>query len=670
MNDYIFVAPKKHILILQQMAKKRTKFNHFRLLIQWTILIMLGYMVVRLWTDSNYAADFEAYCPFGGIQSFGSYLINGTLACSMTTTQIVMGLALIGAVVLFSKLFCGYICPIGTVTEWLGKLGKKLKVNISIKGIPDRILRILKYALLWITVYFTITSSELFCKTFDPFYAIFTGFGHDVNLIYALITIGIVIIGSVFLKQFWCKYLCPLAALSNMFTYFIAFAAIFGGYAILLIAGVEISWLWPFTVSVVLAYVLEAWKLKGVFFPFLRITRDEDICTSCKLCDKACPQGIEVSTVPCKVKDIDCNLCADCITVCPHEGALNLNKRKMKWLPAVLTVVIIAGGIWFASNWELPTVNEKWGSPEELELAEVLEMEGLKSIKCYGSSMGFLAQMRETEGVLGAATYVKNKAIEVYFNPNVISRSELIESIFNPAAEIINPEMPETLTICDLAIQKFFDSYDSFYLLKLLSSQEGVYAFESYFGEPVNVKIYFDSGVVKSDQIVALIESGKVSYTSGGVEQSADVFFKVANINNDKETMTKEEVVKHFMTPYYEAYPENGEASDSTAQRVVVHFKNAMESGIDGYYSFMGSHLFSDPGILLFEVGYIDGPVAVFTIDTSLTNTERIISLVTADSLHVWYQDDTEGNVANPFVFEPILFEADSVKTAEDIIPE
>ena len=155
------------------------KNNMYKKGLQWLIVALLGYMVIRLFVDPNYIADFEAYCPIGGMQAFASFMVNNTLACSMTETQIFMGIVLIAGVAFFSKLFCSYICPIGTFTEWLGKIGEKFNVRYTISGIADRSLR-LKYGLLFTTFYFSVKTSELFCKEFDPYYAAFTGFGHDV----------------------------------------------------------------------------------------------------------------------------------------------------------------------------------------------------------------------------------------------------------------------------------------------------------------------------------------------------------------------------------------------------------------------------------------------------------------------------------------------------------
>ena len=211
------------------------KQNWYKLAYQFAIIGILVFMGIRLLIDKAYAPDFEAYCPFGGLQALGSFFTMDSLSCAMTSTQIMMGVALFIGIVLFSRLFCGYICPLGTVSEWIGKLGDRMKVRITLKGVADYALRFLKYALLFITFYFTLKSSELFCKKFDPYYAAASGFNTDVVLLWALIAIGALVIGSLFFRLFWCRYLCPLGALSIIFKFTWWFAGVLGIYVILLL---------------------------------------------------------------------------------------------------------------------------------------------------------------------------------------------------------------------------------------------------------------------------------------------------------------------------------------------------------------------------------------------------------------------------------------------------
>ncbi|MDD2583794.1 MAG: 4Fe-4S binding protein, partial [Bacteroidales bacterium] len=176
---------------------KNLKKNWFRHLIQWGTVIAIIIVMTKLF--GNESADCEAYCPFGGLQTLATYLVAGSLACSMTATQIMMGVVLAIGVILFSKLFCGYLCPLGWATEQFSKLRKKLKVKeIVIKSgtIADRALRSFKYILLFWIFYMTVNDSELFCKNFDPYYATATGFMGEITLWMTIISIAIFILGN------------------------------------------------------------------------------------------------------------------------------------------------------------------------------------------------------------------------------------------------------------------------------------------------------------------------------------------------------------------------------------------------------------------------------------------------------------------------------------------
>ena len=143
--------------------------NWLRHLIQWGALLAIIIFLTKVFGTQN--ADPEAYCPFGGLQTLGTYLVAGSMACSMTMTQIMMGVVLAIAVILFSKLFCGYLCPLGWGSEYLDKLRAKMKIkSLVIKNgsITDRLLRLFKFVLLFIIFYYTINDSELFCKNLTP----------------------------------------------------------------------------------------------------------------------------------------------------------------------------------------------------------------------------------------------------------------------------------------------------------------------------------------------------------------------------------------------------------------------------------------------------------------------------------------------------------------------
>ena len=153
------------------MAKKSTIIKNWpKYVLQWGVLVSL-FLVLSGLIPSIASSDPEAYCPMGGLQAFATYLAQGSLPCSMTSLQVLMGLALVASVVLFSKLFCAYLCPLGTVQDIIKRLRIKFRIKsarIANGSIVDKILRIIKYGVLFLIFYMTVEASELFCKNLDP----------------------------------------------------------------------------------------------------------------------------------------------------------------------------------------------------------------------------------------------------------------------------------------------------------------------------------------------------------------------------------------------------------------------------------------------------------------------------------------------------------------------
>ena len=92
------------------MAKKSTfRTNWPKWALQWGTLAVIVFFLSGLAAKlcGFEPSDPETYCPMGGLQAFVTFLVNGSLPCSMSSVQILMGLALAAAVILFSKLFCG-----------------------------------------------------------------------------------------------------------------------------------------------------------------------------------------------------------------------------------------------------------------------------------------------------------------------------------------------------------------------------------------------------------------------------------------------------------------------------------------------------------------------------------------------------------------------------------
>lgn len=627
------------------MAKKRANLNYWRLLLQWSVVLWIAFLLMRQWVDSTFTADFEAYCPFGGLQALSSYLVRGTLACSMTSVQIVMGVLLFLAVVVFSKLFCAYICPLGTIIESLGKLGERMHVRITVTGIADKILRSLKYVLLFVTMYGTITASELFCKNFDPYYAAASGMNPDVTVWMAVISFVLVLVGSIFIRMFWCKYICPLGAISNIFKFVMIFVGVLALYGVVLTLGFEMSWIVPLALLCVVGYVLEVVKGEARFAPFVHVTRDEDTCVNCNLCSKKCPQGIDVATLS-VVKDVDCNLCGDCVSACPVSNTLTYNsKKKVRWVPATVTLLLIIAGLFLGAQWEVPTINEKWGDPALLANAKVFEKSGLSNVKCYGSSKAFSAKMQRVKGVLGVATYVGTHSVKVYYDPNQINDEQIMKQIFTSVKlKIKAPEQGiDSLKVVTLGVENLFGKMDANYLKLVLREKDGFYGMETEYACPVKVKIYVREDVdVTKDHLKEIIETKELVFGAHGKERHIPLHFELVSVDDNIQMLDR----KAFMSSMFRKYRTVFRKREQSHKGEVLGVYEVSHSGLEKpivmrALPYLSSQMSNNKGVVSVETFMKADESVVLRVNFSkeVTNADSLWAQLIAPKWKINYRD-------------------------------
>ena len=483
----------------------KRKPNYPKHILQWGVLAALVGTIC--WgACSDTPVDVEKYCPFGGLQAFGTYLVNHSLACSMSMLQIMMGLVLAAGVVFFSKLFCGYLCPLGTVGETMGRIGKKLRLQIDVPAgsVADRALRAVKYALLFTILYFTLSSSELFCKKLDPYYAVATGFKGEIVLWMSIASLTLLLLGGVAVKMFWCKYVCPLGAMSNI-SKFLPLAVVAAAVIWLLdFCGVEGAWVWVLAAVCAAAFFIEAVRLKSSIVPLMYVQCNASLCNNCRLCERKCPYHIRVRD-DAKVRHVDCTLCGHCISSCA-SGALRINGRKAcRWVPGLLAAVLFGAALWLGTTLELPTIDEKWGDYEQVEHLETFEMDGLQTIKCFGSSKAFAAKMQTVPGVYGVRTFVRRHGVVVTYDPAATDELKIRAAIFTPTLrKYATPdESVPMLDVVKLGVEGLHDRMDMVYFGMALQRIEGVYGFSAEFACPVDVIVYADPAAPIGRQVFA-----------------------------------------------------------------------------------------------------------------------------------------------------------------------
>lgn len=630
--------------------------NKVRVIFQSIFLALIGYVAIRPLFDPAYVSDFEAYCPFGGIASLGSKLSQGTMSCNMSETQVLLGIGVIVGILLIGKLFCSYVCPIGAITEWLGKIGEKFKIRIEMPKMIDRVLRSLKYAILFAALYYTMTSSELFCKEFDPYFASVNLFNNtDIVLYFAIPAFIFTILGAIFFRLFWCKYLCPLGAISNIFLNAAGAVVIILLFIIANYFGAGLSYIWLLLGLVFVGLVNELGLMKSFLMPLPKITRNTDTCSECGICDEECPQGINISKFE-QVNHIDCTLCSDCIHACPDTKSLTMNKsNKLKYLAPIATVVLILFSLGAARNFEFTTISERWGNFDQTKNIAVYKQTGVKNIKCFGSSMALKSQLENIDGISGLDTYAKSHSVTIYYDPKVISEKKVKRSLFTPTKLEVRKIKGgvDSLAHWQVGIYGLFDLYDFNNLFYTLKEDEGVYGFETHFGEPVIANIFYDASKTNTQKLIAQIEKDFVMAKKAKATEKVELEFKVADKGENKGYVSLSSYKQRIFRPYDRKF---NDYKKFTPEQLSVFIFPMPEAGVPTLRRFFGSltsHLSADEGIVRLSTRYTDSPSAFLYYDPSKTNIEKIKDALIKPMLTVFLSETETKDIENPFHIKP-----------------
>jgi hypothetical protein len=460
-----------------------------------------------------------------------------------------------------------------------------------------------------------------------------------------VVTLG----GALFVRMFWCKYLCPLGAFSNIFLN----AAVAGGlvliYAVAYLSGSPIDPLWLLGGLVLVGWVTEIGLMKSLLLPIPRITRNELTCSDCHHCDEQCPQGIKISEMT-SVRHIDCNLCTDCAHACPLKNVLTVNNKPQNtYLAAVATVVLVVAAL-ITTNWmEFTTISLRWG--KATGTASLFTQTGMKSIKCYGSSMALAGTLESIEGILGVETYVKSKTVHVYYDSSLISEREVKASLFSSSkTEIreLNLGPNEPVGVFDIGILRLFDAVDFNDLTALLGEQEGILGLETRFGEPVRTTIYYLPSSITPAGIRDQLDR-KFVLRDG---ESVGLSFETADTGETRNAIRYAE----FKSLIFHGYDSDFNGYEQYEARELSIFRFPMPDAEDPVLrkqlDVLASHLSNDEGIVRFSTAFDRIAVGEVYYDASKTNEGAIKSSLTKSALTYFISDSTTEQIPNPFHIE------------------
>jgi len=109
------------------------------------------------------APSLHAVCPFGGVVTIYTYFTEGAFIQKIHQSSFTLMWLVLGLTLLFGPVFCGWVCPFGTVEEFIGKIGRKIFKKRYNNFIPlklDRLLRYLRYVILILVLVNTVLFPE------------------------------------------------------------------------------------------------------------------------------------------------------------------------------------------------------------------------------------------------------------------------------------------------------------------------------------------------------------------------------------------------------------------------------------------------------------------------------------------------------------------------------
>jgi polyferredoxin len=172
--------------------------------------------------------------------------------------------------VLWGRLYCGRICAFGALTQLIDAVVPK-RFQLEVPANVERYAGYVKYAILFAAVgYYLATSEIAFYRYIEPFWL----FTFDATPV-LWILVGALLVASIFVRNLYCRFLCPLGAALGLVS------------------------------SVTTVFKIKRWSE----------------CSQCALCEKTCEWGAIRKR---KIIKAECVRCDDCEILyddkkrCPH----------------------------------------------------------------------------------------------------------------------------------------------------------------------------------------------------------------------------------------------------------------------------------------------------------------------------------------------------------------
>lgn len=265
----------------------------------------------------------EAFLPIGALMNLKRLVFTGFYDRIHPAGLTVFIAALVIAL-LFRKGFCGWICPVGFASNLIEKFSLKFRLLRRLPVWIDYPLLAPKYLLLFFFSFFIVLKMGV--ATIEEFNNSAFNLVADAKMLLfflepSALTVWVLtflVVVSLVLRNFWCRYLCPYGSLLG---------------------------------------------LLALFSP-VKIRRDPERCIDCRKCEKVCPGSILVAEGR-TVYNLECIGCLECLAACPVEDCLTVTAGRRK-IPAYWLPVGVVG--LFLLFWAAAKLSGHWQSAVPVDL--------------------------------------------------------------------------------------------------------------------------------------------------------------------------------------------------------------------------------------------------------------------------------------------------------------
>ncbi len=316
------------------------------------LVVIVGGATLRNLAAEGYQVPFfmpelHGICPIGAVQSLGRLITDAGYLFDPSRGHLWVLAGVLLVSLLMGAAFCGRLCPLGTVQEWIGKLGRRLlKSRYGRRGrawrgrawrgrawlgrawlgrawlgrawlgrawlgrsVASRYAGLIRYGAFAFVLAAGAGWIAFELDLINPSVALVHMWTAAVPVTGALVFFG-VLGASLVVERPWCRFLCP--------------------YGVLQTNAARVS---PWT-----------------------IRRSPAACNGCRECDRRCPLGVAVSRTV-AVRDDRCTRCGVCVAACPIPGALSYSAPRgrapirsglvasVAVLVLLVTPIVLASGI-------------------------------------------------------------------------------------------------------------------------------------------------------------------------------------------------------------------------------------------------------------------------------------------------------------------------------------